>query len=60
MTVDSRGVNAFFIDNTEFDEKFIQNLKGQSFEENFYQLKKYRFGWEKQFDLVKNMPYFTE
>jgi len=60
VTVDSRGVNAFFIDNTKFDDKFIKNLKGRIFEENFYQLKKFRFGWEKQFDLIKDMPYFSE
>ena len=60
ITVDSNGVNAFFVDNTAFDEKFIQNLKGRAFEENFYQRKKYRSSWEKQFDLIKDMPYFTE
>lgn len=60
VTVDSNGVNAFFIDNTAFDSDFSQRLKGRQFGENFYQLKKYRFNWEKQFDLIKDMPYFTE
>jgi hypothetical protein len=60
ISVDSNGVNAFFVDNTAFDEKFIRNLKGRPFEENFYQQKKYRSNWEKQFDLIKNMSYFIE
>jgi hypothetical protein len=60
VTVDSNGVNGFFIDSSQFDNNFVQNLKGVHFIENFYQLKKFKKPWEQQFDMIKNMPLFTE
>lgn len=37
MTVDSKGVNAFFVDPAHFDGAFIDSVVGISFEENRYQ-----------------------
>ena len=59
VTVDSNGVNACFIDNTQFDIDFIRNLKGKDFIENFYQFNKFKFSWENQFELIQDLPYFT-
>jgi hypothetical protein len=59
VTVDSNGVNAIFIDPSEFDESFVEHLQGLDFKENFYQMKKFKFSWEKQYDLIKEMEYYT-
>ncbi|RZK18096.1 MAG: hypothetical protein EOO43_12865 [Flavobacterium sp.] len=58
VTVDTNGINAFFVDPGEFDEKFLASINGLKFQENFYQLKKYREGWEHQFSLIKNRQFF--
>ena len=42
ITVDSNGVNAFFVNPEDFDKDFLFSIKGQRFKENFYQMKKYR------------------
>lgn len=57
VTVDSRGVNAIFIDPHYFEPNFIDNLSGCDFNENFYQFHKYNLGYQRQFDLIKNLPF---
>jgi hypothetical protein len=59
ITVDSNGVNAIFVDPAEFDAGFLSQLKGLDFAENFYQLKKFKGGWEKQSALISDVKYFT-
>lgn len=54
VTVDSCGVNAFFVDNTCFDASFLKDLKGLQFQENAYQLKKFKSTFENQFLLIQN------
>lgn len=58
VTVDSNGVNAFFIDPTQFNSNFTKQIKGLPFAENSYQLRKFKFGWEKQFELISDMNFF--
>ncbi len=60
VTVDSNGVNAFFIDKDEFESAFLKTIenKGLTFKENFYQFDKFRGSWEKQFALIEKMPFF--
>lgn len=58
VTVDSNGVNAFFIDPSQFNSSFTKQIKGISFAENGYQMRKFKFGWEKQFELIKDMNFF--
>lgn len=57
VTVDRNGINAFFIKPEHFDSGFCQNIQGLAFRENFYQLKKFKVTWEKQFEMIKNMPF---
>ena len=57
VTVDRNGVNAFFIKPEHFDSRFCKNIQGLAFCENFYQLKKFKITWEKQFEMIKNMPF---
>ena len=57
LTVDSNGVDAFFIDPREFDPKFVKKLKkGLSFRENFSTFWYYRTSWEKLFESMKDKP----
>ena len=53
ITVDSNGVNAFFVNKNDFDKAFIENCKGLSFQENYYQLKKFKSGWKNQFKIIE-------
>jgi hypothetical protein len=59
ISVDSKGVNAFFVDKNEFESDFLNNISGTDFNENFFQLSKFRVNWEKQFELIKHLD-FTE
>lgn len=56
VTVDSNGVNAFFIHPNYFAPSFIDNLKPVEFKENFYQLKKFKVSWRSQFEKIKHLP----
>ena len=57
VTVDKNGVNAFFIWPDAFDDSFCRSIKGSAFHENFYQMKKYRTDWEKQFDKISHREF---
>ena len=54
ITVDSNGVNAFFVNRNDFDTTFIENCNGLSFRENYYQLKKFKSGWKNQFKIIEH------
>jgi len=58
VTVERNGVNAFFVDPANFDEKFLQNIEGLEFAENQFQLRKFRVASESQFKYIKNKNYF--
>jgi hypothetical protein len=52
VAVDSKGVNAFFVDPEFFDAKFLNELNGLSFAENLYQLRKFKGPFQEQFKLI--------
>lgn len=52
VAVDSKGVNAFFVDPQFFDAKFLNELNGLSFAENLYQLRKFKGPYQEQFKLI--------
>lgn len=59
LTVDSNGVDAFFIDPGEFDSEFVNTIKeGINFRENFSLFWWYKTNQEKQFELLKDKPLF--
>ncbi|HET6224884.1 MAG TPA: hypothetical protein VFF27_01305 [Bacteroidia bacterium] len=58
ITVDSNGVNAFFVDASQFENSFINGIKGLSFVENAYQMRKFKLTWEQQFEIIKSMNFF--
>jgi len=58
VTVEKNGVNGFFIWPTAFNQGFVDAIKGVDFRENFFQLKKYKMGWEQQFQLISHRDFF--
>lgn len=57
VTVDSNGVNAFFIDPHYFSAAFVTQLTPKHFAENFYQRQKFQGDWTKQFAQIANKPF---
>ena len=58
ITVDSNGVNAFFVDPNEFDRTYLKRIRGLEFQENFLQLQKFKIPWQEQFRLIEQ-EYFV-
>jgi hypothetical protein len=54
VTVDSNGVNAFFINPRCFSPEFIAELTPKSFAENFYQRQKFKGDWTLQFARISH------
>lgn len=58
VSVDSNGVNAFFIDPGPIDPAFLNDLRKIEWAENYAQRARLKRGWTEQFEMVKDMPYF--
>jgi hypothetical protein len=59
VTVDLRGVNAFFVDPEEFDTDFLDGIEGTAYRENLVQLARFGGNWEKQFKFIENLQFET-
>jgi hypothetical protein len=57
VTVDSNGVNAFFINPEKFNKNFVESIDGIKYKENFYEFSKFQKNHEERFELIKNMKY---
>ena len=57
VTVDSNGVNAFFVQPNCFDEGFLSQIQGYPFKENFYQLKKFKQPWAEQLKKIEGKKF---
>ena len=57
VTVDTNGVNAFFLDCQAFTEAFTANLDGLPFAENRHQTLRFRASWEEQFRHIEEMEF---
>lgn len=57
VTVDSNGVNAFFVAPEYFSAEWLESLCPLEFAENFYQFHKFRQAWDKQFENIKDMNF---
>ena len=57
ITVDRNGVNAFFVDRSQYDSGFLGNVNGLPFAENRYQRRKFGVADEQQFELIKNRKF---
>lgn len=56
VTVDSNGVNAFFVDPALFDPVFLDGINGSGFVENRYQLRAHRLDHVGQFARIAEQP----
>jgi len=57
VTVETNGVNAFFIQKDEFKNSFLENVEGIEFKENAHQLRLFRKNWNVQFEMMKDLPF---
>lgn len=57
VTVERNGVNAFFVDRSQFDPGFLDNLNGLEFAENRFQRRKFRMPDEQQFKLIESRKF---
>jgi hypothetical protein len=57
VTVDTHGVNAFFIDPKEFEVGFAEALSGSQYRESLYFRTQFRAGWEEQFKSIQHLPF---
>jgi hypothetical protein len=57
VTVDSKGVNAFFVDSKCFYPSFLDAVVGVPFNENLYQLRNFRGNFEEQFKLIEDQRF---
>lgn len=59
ITVDSKGVNAFFVDAEKYDNGFLDKIQPLEFAENHVQLMKFRVPCHEQFDLISHHKFKT-
>ena len=57
ITVERNGVNAFFVNTDYFDKSFVNNIKGFDFRENYYQMRKFKETWDKQFQKISGLNF---
>jgi hypothetical protein len=56
VTVETNGVNAFFVRPDAMVMDMLTDIKTRDFEENFFQATRHRRAWQGQFELIKHMP----
>lgn len=57
VTVDSNGVNAFFVDPAQLSTDSVCRSKGAVFAENFAQHREHEVGWAGQWEKIKHLPF---
>ncbi len=59
VTVDRKGINAFFADPAQFSAGFLNAVEGLEYAENELQMRKFRTGHAEQFKRIAHLPYTT-
>jgi len=54
ISVDSNGVNAFFVDPSMFKSDFLDGVNGIGYKENFSNAREYKMPWHEQFKLIEH------
>lgn len=57
VTVDRKGVNAFFVDPACFSKEFLEAIVPIEFAENELQMRKFRADYAAQFQIIAHMPF---
>lgn len=58
VTVDRKGVNAFFVDPACFPAEFLESIKPLEFAENELQMRKFRADCKTQFKQIAHLPFY--
>ena len=59
VTVDTNGVNAFYVDPAFFDDSFLHDIKKLKFSENIHQYNKFKMTSNDQFKLIADKKLFV-
>lgn len=59
ITVDSSGVNAFFVKKDAFDPTFLQDIQSVNFRDNIFEMTVFNMNWEKRFYQIKELEYIV-
>ena len=59
ITVESNGINAFFVLRDVFPQDFLLGLKGVSFIDNKIESQLFKMPWDERFKLISNLPLNT-
>lgn len=57
VTVDSNGINAFFVHKDAFSKNFLDNLNGCEFKDHVIEKETFKKPWDERFKLIENMLY---
>ncbi len=57
VTVDTKGVNAFFVDPSSFSAEFIDRIDGMDYAENQFQYRKFKTPSDQQFRLIQDQQF---
>jgi len=57
ITVETNGVNAFFIRPDDFIDGFFNKVQGMKFKENMHQLRLFKRNWKAQFEIMQELPF---
>jgi hypothetical protein len=60
ISVDSNGVNAFFVNRDSFNNEFLDNINSVSFVDNVIEKFSFNKEWSERFNLIKDMPFQTK
>lgn len=58
VTVESNGVNAFFVDPEVFEPEFLHNVRGAEYRENFSNRREYNLAWNEQLKLIASRQFY--
>jgi hypothetical protein len=56
ITVESNGINAFFVLKDAFQQEFLEGISGVSFLDNKIESQLFEMQWDERFNLISNMP----
>ena len=59
VTVETNGVNAFFVNRNEFKNDFLDNVQPLEFKENIHQMRLFRRDHEGQFEMINTLQFET-
>ena len=59
VTVDSKGVNAFFVDKNCFEETFLANISGKAYGDNVFQFNKFKNQKGDHFSLISDQKFIN-